>query len=693
MQTDVHDAYLPGMDLDAPVRNAPRALSGVIETNTLTFGDVRNAVNRAYNQMTSGRTLQEGDGTCLAEWAAAMVDVWLTAFQTLPSEQHYTYMRAMFGLHRTELQRVDVKAIEAEHSQCLSPLHDLGRLAAAYIQAFPSAAATPALDFFLKEQVGMLLRRIPKCKDMLLAFREHMLLVVARRPTEVMAGGSSVLSPSFLIENEDALDPVHKLMLYVLTRLEQHQYKRMECKCYEQKYTRSGMPTRSWREACDITTFIHNMCDKETHFLQWKWIMSSRGVVEQITKRLTSTNEREFPELQVNRHLFSFINGIFDTEHLAFHPYEDTSRLGANEATVNYINANFEPSIMDNHPMDIATPTLDIIFRFQLEQAFDADADVKADPALKEVRIREVMQWVYFFLGRMFYKLHHYDQWQVVPLFKGKGGTGKSSIGKLLQDIFPREHIGILSSNIEKQFGLSQIVGKHCWLCFELKENFQLPLAELQSVISGEPVSAAVKNGNPVIVPRWDSAGMMFGNEVPNWKDVGGALLRRFIMFMFDRVVPSEQCNPNLPSELRAELGAIVPKVTGVYRMLAQQHRSRDIFGVLPKYFTRSSQKFLSALDHLSAYLNECSTTFLFRDQGMVPKDYFVTHYKQWMSNNRSASANFNFNEKYYEVAFQQRGLQMKKKVSTFLDDVYEGDWVIGIVAKECEVFCDDDDL
>lgn len=65
--------------------------------------------------------------------------------------------------------------------------------------------------------------------------------------------------------------------------------------------------------------------------------------------------------------------------------------------------------------------------------------------------------------GRMFYDVNERDTWQVIPFLKGVAGTGKSFIINILLSIFDPKDVGILSNNVEEQFGLAPLQAS-CYL-------------------------------------------------------------------------------------------------------------------------------------------------------------------------------------------------------------------------------------
>lgn len=118
------------------------------------------------------------------------------------------------------------------------------------------------------------------------------------------------------------------------------------------------------------------------------------------------------------------------------------------------------------------------------------------------------------------------DDWQIFPYLLGQAGSGKSLIVEhAVGNIYQHSDRGTLSSNIEKRFGLSALLGKLIILGPEISKDSQFEQTELQSMASGEflKVNVKCKTGRDV---RWTAPLFLAGNETPSWKDNAGSLTR-----------------------------------------------------------------------------------------------------------------------------------------------------------------------
>lgn len=168
----------------------------------------------------------------------------------------------------------------------------------------------------------------------------------------------------------------------------------------------------------------------------------------------------------------------------------------------------------------------------------------------------DVVLWVYALIGRMLYPVGKLDDWQLSPFFKGVAGTGKSTILRVIRMFYDDEDVGIMSNNIEGKFGLAALYKKLVVLCFELRSDFGLDQAELQQLMSGEPMSIPVKFRTAIPNVQWSAPLAAAGNMTADWSDGQGAMSRRWAVIEFGK--PVSKGDPRLMAEIRKELPLLV---------------------------------------------------------------------------------------------------------------------------------------
>lgn len=389
--------------------------------------------------------------------------------------------------------------------------------------------------------------------------------------------------------NKEDLQPTHIYTLYLLGSLFRLRLRRFEGMVFEQVFL-NGHATHAWREKCDIKTMVRMLSAKETNFEMWKMMVS--GQFDSAVKYLSECLDIEFPELKVCRRLWSFNDGTYDATEDSFRFYQEY----ADDLLVSckIIEKPFAPCYFDGPPIpgtslrgldNLPTPLFDSIFA---PQGWDND----------------MILWMFVFMGRLFYEVNEKDSWQVIPFLKGVAGTGKSTVIKVVQRFYSSRDIGVISNNIEKQFGLSTIFHKKIFIIPEMKGDFALDVASFQSMVTGEDLSMAVKHESPC-VGRWVVPGIMAGNESPNWQDKSGSISRRVVVLDFPNKVPAETSDPNLLNNIvEAELPYIIRKASLAYRWAVDNYGNADIWTALPPRVCEEKRKFQYSTNPLYAFVN-----------------------------------------------------------------------------------------
>lgn len=276
---------------------------------------------------------------------------------------------------------------------------------------------------------------------------------------------------------------------------------------------------------------------------------------------------------------------------------------------------------------------------------------------------RDVQKWVYIFMGRMLHKLGLFDAWQIIPLIKGRAGTGKSCIAQIIKHFFAPQDIGVLSSNIEKKFGLQSLMNKFAFICFEMKSSLCLDQAEFQSIVSGEEVSIAIKNHAARTI-RWEAPGLLCGNEGPGYQDAQGSIARRMALINFRYKVSDKDSDPNLQQNiLDQELAALIVKCNIAYRDTADRHQREDIWKILPKYFKEERRGLQRDTDPLYAAIWDDRRYHLVVRDGGDPQEIYIPFtelledYKLRWRDIRATQFPDDLSADRYGTAFEDAGL------------------------------------
>lgn len=411
----------------------------------------------------------------------------------------------------------------------------------------------------------------------------------------------------YMNDNNQKLIDYQKLLLYLFNELSIHKFKKYNDSCYKPIYTNDENQyyTYSWKKAKTILEFIYSKTKKNQHYEQWKWLTSSKDIVNKAENHIKNCEDDEFPQLNKNRHVFSFKNGVYisyledeynNNKSLKdyFYKYGSSPVLSQKYIACKYFNVDFPTDNYENY-MDIPTPNLDAILNYQYKH---------------HPQYNEIMKWAYVMLGRMIYYVNELDQWQVMPFFKGKAGTGKGTIcTKVLKEFYEIDDVGILSNDGEKTFGLSGFYNKLIFIAPEIKGDISLSQATFQSMVSGEDVVVPIKHKKPLEI-EWNVPGAMAGNQNPDYNDNSGSMARRMIIFEFSKKVDKKSKDPSLGKKIKNEIPYIIKKCNLAYLDSVSKYGKKDIWSVLPSYFTETQEEMSQDMNPIQALLSSDQVEF-----------------------------------------------------------------------------------
>ena len=438
----------------------------------------------------------------------------------------------------------------------------------------------------------------------------------------------------------EAASPYQNLLVYLLRKAYENGFRRYRDQCCKE----IGC-TRAWKPIKEIKDFVYDETQKEDNVEMWLNLTNRGGMANDVIRHLTNCKDIQFAEIKKDRHVWSFQNGLLDARPnpemaVTFYDYnsQEFRELDPNLVSCKYFDMQFDP---DHLTIDdwyqIPTPNLQLILDYQ---RFEED----------------VCRWTYVFLGRLCYEVNELDGWQIIPFLKGIARSGKSTlITKVARKFYECEDVATLSNNIEKKFGLQSIYKGFVFISPEIKGDLQLEQAEFQSMVSGEDVSVARKNETAISI-QWKTPGILGGNEVPNWKDNSGSILRRLATWNFSRQIAEDKADPHLEAKLEQEIPAILCKCLRAYLDYAHRYADKDIWNVLPKYFKNVQSQVATVTNALQHFL--ASEKFVFGPSKCVPQKVFVAQFNQHCRENNLGT--FKFNQDFYAGPFSARELEVK---------------------------------
>lgn len=457
--------------------------------------------------------------------------------------------------------------------------------------------------------------------------------------------------------------PLQKLLLHLLDTAMEKRYRKHNGYVYE-PIVINGYETHAWRQVCDIKEFVYDAAKKEVHWDQWCNLTASANNAKSAVEHLTASNDYQFPFLHRDRAVFAFRNGVYLAREDRFHRFaRDADPLSDSVVAARYFDDDFDSHDHTDDWRDIPTPSLQRIMDYQEWPA-------------------DVCDWLYVALGRLLYNVNERDGWQVIPFMLGSASSGKSTITLKVAKLF-YEHgdVGVLSNNIEKQFGISAFHDKLLFCGPEIKGDLKIEQAEFQSIVSGESVQVAAKHKKAFTV-EWTVPGILAGNEVPAFSDNAGSVQRRFLVFSFQKAVTNGDMK--LGEKLAAELPLILLKCNRAYLDASARWGMRNVWTVLPAYFQATRNEMAQAVNSIEAFL--ASTEVVLDGAVYCPFKEFRAAWKSFSITNGYPNHNKPTTLSLFTTPFEKFGLRVETGTREYRGIQKNNvQWIMGIDLAEAD--------
>jgi len=421
----------------------------------------------------------------------------------------------------------------------------------------------------------------------------------------------------------EKMNPFQKLVYFLYDFFESNRLRKYGEYCYEEIC--NPHKTRAWRQKKKIIDTVHEQFGMLKNYTLWLLFTTTKDMDRRITEYLCRSEDARFPTLKKHRNVFSFTNGIYitlvrSTMTDCFIPYgsEQYTLLDESYVACRYFDQPFTNSN--------ETPVLDSIFKYQ-----QLDDDV--------IMVNKM------FLGRMLYKVGQLDNWQVILMLIGCGGTGKSTINNIVRTFYDHEDVGILGNNHQKTFGLADIYDKFAFIAPEIKRDWNIDQAEFQEIVSGGKININIKHKASQMV-QWTAPGMLGGNENPGFVDNASSIQRRVVVTRFD--IKVDEVITDLNHRLDQEISQILKACNLQYLKYVHLYQNKDIWKWLPAYFLETQHIMASASNSLHAFLD---SSLLKKDpDAYIPMSVFFRHFNAFCKDNNFMKPKINID--FYRAPF-----------------------------------------
>ena len=206
----------------------------------------------------------------------------------------------------------------------------------------------------------------------------------------------------------------------------------------------------------------------------------------------------------------------------------------------------------------------------------------------------------------------------------GTGANGKSVFFEIVTALFGRDNVSnysLQSLTEEKGFYRARISNKLVNYASEI--NGKLEASLFKAMVSGEPVEACLKYGQPFTMT--DYAKFIFNcNELPKDVEHTNAYFRRFLIIPFDVTIPPQEQDKNLHTKIiENELSGVFNWVLdGLNRLMEQQRFSECLAA------QKAVEQYRLESDSVQMFLNESEYCISITKE--VPLKDMFSDYRQY---------------------------------------------------------------
>lgn len=460
--------------------------------------------------------------------------------------------------------------------------------------------------------------------------------------------------------NPDINNCFQNLILYLLANLAELGWRRQGDQCMKRIYTKDKFDTHAWKPVMDIKTFVYSTTQKDVNYQHWYNLTQSAPNAPNAIKYLTNVCDPYFIEVEKDRKLFSFPNGIYESSI-----FNEETQIYEDRWYPHLKNKKDSPS---GHISYDICPKRSACKYF--EKPFDNCEDVEdwyniPTPHFQSIMDyqefpEEVCRWMYILLcGRLLHEVGDLDEWQVMPFLKGKAKSGKSTIlTRVCKQFFHALDVGVISNNIETKFGLSAVEGKMLFIAPEISESFRLEQCDFQTMISGEDTSVAEKFQTAKAV-KWTVPGAMAGNQAPGYSDNQGSISRRLIVFEFGNKV--KKGDTQLGKKLTDEIPLLLKKGNKAYIQAINDHGKTDIWSILPKYFKDTQNDMAEQTNSLIGFVRSSFVELGPKTTHYCREEDFTTAYNSHSKDNNLDKGSWK--RDFYEGVFEDFDIERTQKM------------------------------
>lgn len=439
-----------------------------------------------------------------------------------------------------------------------------------------------------------------------------------------------------------------QLLTYLQLQMRVSGVRRKGDRVYKRVANAGKVSTAAWRDAGSLESFMYDLCHKSVNPKMWEIVAQPGEPIATAAKYFEHSGDPDCKEIARVKWIFSFDNGVYNAWTNEFHAYPldaDLSETYSKNVPAKHFDGVVFPADMwervnsgEMHWRDIPTDAVDGLFSYQ-------DID------------REAIDWMYVTVGRLMHDVGVNDNFGYVGMVVGAAGTGKSTFCLHLAKLWEPDDVGVLSNNCERQWAIGAFVDKFLIIAPEIKSDLRLDQAEWQGMTTGDPMSIARKHRDARTV-KWKVPAFFAGNQMPDWVDHGGSVLRRILLWRFEKKVTSE--DGGMPKKLEDELPNFILKCAVAYKKRVNDNIDRfgscaNLWESVPEYFKEQRKRLSAMLNPLESFIND---KIVKGEDLAVPYDAFKRALSEYCKENSFGS--YRMSGDNYVTIFNDHGFSVK---------------------------------
>tara|TARA_A100001015_G_C15040408_1_gene739217 strand:+ start:2755 stop:4824 length:2070 start_codon:yes stop_codon:yes gene_type:complete len=431
--------------------------------------------------------------------------------------------------------------------------------------------------------------------------------------------------------------------------------------------------TKAYEEACTIRDYVEDMCSADTDPDLWLLANENASIKKSVSENLEVSRIACLPDTRENHHIRSFGGdsrgrnaGIYNHEYDMFFRYGEEDLWSEQARKIQEIRRIRDPTYICKEPTrkDICIHHFNCPFYprvlgitenlinnencidIQYIQSIPCDwysidpmqiQTPEWDRILESQGITDERSkfWVFALLGgRNLYRVREKDKLESAFYLWGEGGTGKSTTLAYVTGFYPFHRRGLMSNNMQTNFGMGALAEADIVECPEVQEVFNLAEEEFKSATSGEAMSLNDKHKKPIKIPHWLAHIILAGNHTPkNFNDDGGQFLRRvFGICFFNRI---NDMDTTLEESMEEKRSLYLRKFTLCYNLLLKQLNGKvpKKDSSLPPAFWQFTKTVKSQVNALVAFMQDSDVLEFGPNYAITLsgfKDAFINYAKEY---------------------------------------------------------------